>query len=109
MVPIDSSPREFSSVFTALLMSSSVLNFAGLKISQLAKLRSCGAVGFASELGIRTEEKRWCVDDGWGKGGYGRLPVARYSRKRGLRECCGARLSELDEDTIFIWGAIKLL
>ena len=97
MVPIDSSPRESSSVFAALLMSSSVLNFAGLKISKLAKPRPCGAVGFTSELGIRTEEKGWCVDGGWEKGGYGRLPVAWYSRKWGLRECCGARLGELDE------------
>jgi len=65
MVPIDLSPRESSSVFTTLLISSSVLNFAGLKISKLAKSRPCSGVRFTSGLGIRMEETQWFMDGGW--------------------------------------------
>ena len=82
MAQIDSSPRESSSVFTALLMSSSVLNFAGLKTSKLAKSPPYGVVRFTGGLGIRAKEIRWYVDGG-GEEGYWGLSAAWYSRKWG--------------------------
>ena len=81
MTPINLSPREPSSVFTALLMLSSVLNFAGLKTSKLTKSLPYGVMGFTDELGIWAKEMWGYVDGGWEEEGYQGLSVAWYSRK----------------------------